>query len=140
MVSKRPLIGSSVKNKKELGSPSQIFGPKTWEGWPSQIFELMYYVYAIQSEKNKIVYIGYTNDLRRRLKLHNSGKIFSTKPYRPFILIYCEVYRNKEDALEREKFLKSGWGKNYIKRTLKHYFSVQKLGRAGSQSTIWIKD
>jgi len=123
MVSKRPLIGSSVKNKKELGSPSQIFG-------------LMYYVYAIQSEKNKIVYIGYTNDLRRRLKLHNSGKIFSTKPYRPFILIYCEVYRNKEDALEREKFLKSGWGKNYIKRTLKHYFSVQKLGRAGSQNTV----
>ena len=115
MVSKRPSIGSSVKNKKELGSPSQIFGP-------------MYYIYTIQSKKNKIIYVGYTSDLRKRLNLHNSGKIFSTKPYKPFILIYYEAYQNKDDALEREKFLKSGWGKSYIKRVLKHYFQSKNLG------------
>jgi putative endonuclease len=90
----------------------------------------MYYVYAIQSKQNKIVYIGYTNDLRKRLKEHNLGKVFSTKPYKPFNLIYYEAYQNKKDALDKEKFLKSGWGKNHIKRVLKHYFSVQKLGRA----------
>jgi len=89
----------------------------------------VYYVYAIQSQKNKTVYIGYTNDLLERFKKHNLGKVFSTKPYKPFKLIYYEAYQNKQDALEREKFLKSGWGKNYIKRVLKHYFSVQKLGR-----------
>lgn len=77
-----------------------------------------------------MVYVGYTNDLRKRFKKHNSGEIFSTKPYRPFELIYYEAYLNKEDALEREKFLKSGWGKNYIKRVLKHYFDFQKFGRA----------
>jgi len=90
----------------------------------------MYYVYTIQSKKNKIVYVGYTNDLRKRLKEHNLGKVFSTKPYRPFDLIYYEAYLNKKDALGREKFLKSGWGKNYLRRTLRYYFLVQKLGRA----------
>ena len=78
---------------------------------------------------NKIIYVGYTNDLRERLKKHNLGEVFSTKPYIPLKLIYYEGHLEKEDALEREKFLKSGWGKNYIKRVLKHYFSLQKLGR-----------
>lgn len=82
----------------------------------------MYYVYAIQSKKDKHLYIGYALDLQKRIKLHNSGKIFSTKPRRPFHLIYYEAYQNKLDAVEREKFLKSGWGKNYIKRTLKYFF------------------
>ncbi len=90
----------------------------------------MYYIYAIQSKKYKKIYIGYTNDLRNRLKLHNSGGVFSTKPYKPFELIYYEAYQNKDDALEREIFLKSGWGKNYLKRVLKHYFFVQKVRRA----------
>lgn len=90
----------------------------------------MYYVYAIQSKQRKIIYIGYTNDLQKRFKKHNLGKIFSTKPYKPFNLVYYEAYQNQKDALEREKFLKSGWGKNYIKRVLKHYFRFKKLGRA----------
>jgi len=90
----------------------------------------VYYIYVIQSQKRKIIYVGYTNDLRERLKKHNSGKVFSTQFYKPFKLIYYEAYYNKQDAFEREKFLKSGWGKNYIKRVLKHYFSLQKLGRA----------
>jgi len=88
----------------------------------------MYYVYAIQSKKYKKIYVGYTNNLQKRFKMHNSGKIFSTKPYKPFELIYYEAYQNKEDALERERFLKLGWGKNYLKRVLKHYFSAKNLG------------
>ncbi|PIR73081.1 MAG: excinuclease ABC subunit C [Candidatus Nealsonbacteria bacterium CG10_big_fil_rev_8_21_14_0_10_36_23] len=89
----------------------------------------MYYVYTIQSKIYKKVYVGYTNDLQRRLMLHNSGKVFSTKPYKPYKLIYYEAYQNKEDAQEREIFLKSGWGKNYLKRVLKHYFVVEKSKR-----------
>ena len=84
----------------------------------------MYYVYIIQSKKDKHLYVGYTTDLQKRIRLHSSGKIFSTKPRKPFYLIYYEAYRNRYDALEREKFLKSGWGKNYIKRTLKHFFGT----------------
>jgi putative endonuclease len=84
----------------------------------------MYYVYTIQSQRNRKIYVGYTNDLRKRLKMHNSAEVFSTKPYRPFKLIYYEAYQNKNDALERERFLKSGWGKNYLKKVLKHYFST----------------
>jgi len=99
-------------------------------GLPSQIFgQIMHYIYIIQSKKDKALYVGYTNDLRKRIKMHNLGEVFSTKPRRPFVLIYYEAHQNKNDALEREKFLKSGWGKNYIKRVLKNYFKVQKLGR-----------
>jgi len=66
----------------------------------------MYYVYAIQSKKYKKIYVGYTNNLQKRFKMHNSGKIFSTKPYKPFELIYYEAYRNEKDAKNREKKLK----------------------------------
>lgn len=102
---------------------------------PSQIFGLMYYVYVIQGIKNKRIYVGYTSDLRKRLREHNLGKVFSTKPYKPFSLVYYEAYQNKDDALAREKFLKSGWGKNYIKRVLKRYFMSKNLG--GLDNTFW---
>lgn len=90
----------------------------------------MYFVYILQSEKDRALYVGYTNDLRKRIKMHNLGKIFSTKSRKPFSIIYYEAHRNKNDALMREKFLKSGWGKNYIKRVLKNYFEIQKFRRA----------
>jgi len=90
----------------------------------------MYFVYAIQSKWREIIYVGYTTNLQKRFRMHNLGKIFSTKPYKPYNLIYYEVYQNKNDALEREKFLKSGWGKNYLRRVLKHYFAEQKFERA----------
>lgn len=61
--------------------------------------------------------------------MHNLGKVFSTQSRRPFTLVYYEAHQNKDDALKREFFLKSGWGKNYIKRILSNYFQAQKLGR-----------
>ena len=90
----------------------------------------MYFVYVIQSKKDRAIYVGYTSDLRKRIKMHNLGKVFSTKPRRPFVIIYYEAHQNKDDALEREKFLKTGWGKSYIKRVLKNYFNAQKFGWA----------
>lgn len=64
-----------------------------------------------------------TNDLKKRLEAHNSGKVYSTHRRAPFKLIYYESHTNKFDAAAREKFLKSGWGKNWIKKTLKNYLT-----------------
>ena len=66
----------------------------------------MFYVYILKSKKDHQLYIGSTNDLRRRLKEHNSGDIFSTKPRRPFELIYYEAYVAEKDARRRESNLK----------------------------------
>ena len=83
----------------------------------------MFYTYTLESLKDEKMYIGYTNDLKRRLKEHNEGKNFSTAPRKPFKLIYYEAYLNKEDAKERERFFKTGWGRQYLKKKLKNYFS-----------------
>lgn len=82
----------------------------------------MWYVYIIESQKDKKWYTGYTNDLRKRILKHNSGKNFSTKSRMPFKLIYYEACLDKKDAKAREKFLKSGMGKRYIRNRLKNYF------------------
>jgi len=66
----------------------------------------MFYVYILKSEKDGKLYIGYTNDLKRRLEEHNSGKNISTKFRRPFELIYYEVYKSEGDAKHREYMLK----------------------------------
>ena len=87
----------------------------------------MWYVYILQSKYNNWLYIGITNDLKNRLKLHNKGKVYSTRLKKPFKIIYYEVHTNKYDAAKREKFLKTGWGKNWIRRSLNYYFS-KKLG------------
>ena len=66
----------------------------------------MFYVYILKSRKDGKLYIGYTNDLKRRVEEHNSGKNLSTKFRRPFELIYYEAYKSKEDAEHREDMLK----------------------------------
>ena len=76
----------------------------------------LYIVYVLRSEKDGKRYIGYTSDLARRLNEHNSGKTISTKNRRPFILIYQEEYSTKAEAMEREKFFKSGKGREELKK------------------------
>ncbi len=83
----------------------------------------MIYVYLLQSEKDKKFYVGYTEDLEMRLRLHNNGKVKSTKNRRPFKLIYFEACINQKDALHREKYLKTAYGKRYIKNRLKGYLN-----------------
>lgn len=79
----------------------------------------MYYVYILRSEKNKRLYKGVTNDLKRRLKEHNSGSVPFTKALMPWRLIYYEAFSDKEDATREEKFLKSGKGRERIQWLLK---------------------
>jgi putative endonuclease len=66
----------------------------------------MFYLYILQSNKDEKLYIGYTGNLRKRMKEHNEGKNFSTKPRIPFKLVYYESYTASEDAKGREQQLK----------------------------------
>ncbi|MDP8314270.1 MAG: GIY-YIG nuclease family protein [Candidatus Celaenobacter antarcticus] len=82
-----------------------------------------YYVYLLQSLKDDKWYTGYTSNLKKRLGEHNKGYIKSTKNRRPFELIYYESCLNEEDAIAREKYLKSGMGKRYLKNRLKRFLT-----------------
>lgn len=95
---------------------------------PPNFFDLMWYVYILQSDRDYNLYVGMTNDLRKRVESHNQGKVLSTKNRIPLHLIYYEAHHNKYDAAAREQFLKSGWGKNWIKKSLQNYLNLKKLG------------
>ena len=84
---------------------------------------MFYYVYLLQSLKNKSFYIGYTSDLKKRLKEHNSGESQATKTFRPYKLIFYEAFLNRVDAKNREEYLKGGYGRKTIKVLLKKYLN-----------------
>lgn len=81
-----------------------------------------HYVYILQSSKTSDWYTGCTADLRKRLTEHNEGKSMYTKSRGPYDLIYYEASLNKTDAFARERYLKSGMGKRYVKNRLKEQF------------------
>ncbi|MEK7203707.1 MAG: GIY-YIG nuclease family protein [Patescibacteria group bacterium] len=87
---------------------------------------MFYYVYVLQSKKNDNLYVGLTNDIKKRLLEHNRGLNFSTKPYIPWQLTHYEAYLNEEDAKRREKYLKTNQGGRLLKRMLKEYFYHKK--------------
>jgi len=84
----------------------------------------MNYTYVIQSKKDKKWYTGGTNDLRKRFKQHNNDQVLTTKGRGQFDLIYYEACLNQQDAYAREKYLKSGPGKRYLKNRLKRFLSL----------------
>ena len=77
-----------------------------------------YFVYILKSEKDQKRYIGSTNNLHRRISEHNRGVVKSTKFRRPFKLVYQEQFETKAEAETREKFFKTGRGRQYIKEVL----------------------
>jgi putative endonuclease len=79
----------------------------------------MYFVYILRSLKDNKKYIGLTNDLQKRLAEHNNGKCSATKNRRPFELLHYETFSVREEAAKREKFFKTGKGREFIKLTLK---------------------
>lgn len=85
--------------------------------------EKFFYVYVLKSLKDRNFYTGYTSDLKTRISLHNEGKVTSTKGRIPFELIYWEGCLNQQDATRREKYLKTAWGKRYIKSRLRNYLT-----------------
>ena len=81
----------------------------------------MYYTYVLLSEKDRNFYVGYTNDLKKRFSKHQQGLVSSTTHRRPLNLIYYEACLNEEDAIKREKYLKSGYGRRFLKNRLATY-------------------
>ncbi len=85
----------------------------------SDVLLKRFYTYTIFSLKDKKFYTGYTVDLKRRLYEHANGLSKATKFRRPFLLIHYEYFINETDAKAREKFLKSGFGRDQLKQALK---------------------
>ncbi|MBU1110665.1 GIY-YIG nuclease family protein [Patescibacteria group bacterium] len=82
----------------------------------------MHFVYILQSLSTRNFYIGYTQNVDQRLKAHNSGENISTRNGGLWKLIFFEAFLNKKDALNREKYLKSGWGRKSINKLMNNYF------------------
>src|SRR6056297_730190 len=101
---------------------------------------MKYYVYILQSLKDKKFYIGSTSDIDKRLSYHNKGKNRSTKYRAPFILVYLEEYTSKSEAMKREYYLKSPKGfleKKGIIENLKNSRVAQPEGSpSGAVSTV----
>jgi putative endonuclease len=95
----------------------------------------MFYVYILQSSNGQF-YTGCTSDLKRRLLEHNSGKSTYTSYRGPYELLYYEACLDSKDAYAREKYLKTGMGKRYIKNRIKHYLG----GRMNPVKTQKIAD
>jgi putative endonuclease len=83
----------------------------------------MYYVYVLKSEKSRQWYTGSTDNLRKRLSQHNKKQSTWTKRGVPWTLIYYEACLDETDAREREKYLKSGFGKKYLTNRLKRFLT-----------------
>jgi putative endonuclease len=84
----------------------------------------MYYPYVLLSEKDGRFYTGCANDLRKRVRGHETGCVRSTTHRRPLSLIYYEACVNRDDALRRERFLKSGKGKRFLRLRLARFLEL----------------
>lgn len=80
------------------------------------IAHYMHYVYVLKGPKQ--FYIGSTNDLKRRFREHSSGMSLATKGRGPWELVYYEASLSKKGVLAREQYLKTAWGKRYLKKRI----------------------
>jgi putative endonuclease len=85
--------------------------------------ETFYYTYVLLSEKDNRNYVGYTKNLKLRFEQHQKGTVESTKNRKPLKLIYFEACLSQTDALNREKYFKTYYGKMFLKNRLKSYFT-----------------
>jgi len=81
----------------------------------------MFYVYILQSEQDNKFYIGFTKDLKKRLRQHNNKEVISTSKRGKLTLIMYEAYLLEEDARKREKFFKTTKGKMQLRKQLAHF-------------------
>ncbi len=89
----------------------------------------MHYVYILWSSKSKIFYYGSTDDLKRRLKEHNSGLILSTKPHRPWELVFYAAFKNQKLSNDFEQYLKTGSGKAFAYKRFVDASTLKKKNR-----------
>ncbi|HBH19711.1 MAG TPA: excinuclease ABC subunit C [Candidatus Peribacter riflensis] len=81
---------------------------------------MYYYVYILHCQKDNSLYVGYTADLKTRIQYHRAGKTRTTRIRGPIQLIYAESYINETDARQRERFLKSGRGREVFKKQIQN--------------------
>ena len=84
----------------------------------------MFYTYVLKSHVDGNLYTGFTKDLKQRFEQHKRGYVEATKNRRPLDLIYYEACIDQTDAIRREKYLKTHYGKMFLKKRLKSYFMV----------------
>lgn len=92
----------------------------------------MFYVYVLRSESDHGLYIGFSADLRRRMSEHQQGLAFATSFRGFWRLIYYEAYVEQDDALGRERYLKSGSGRGFLRKQLKHYLEKHPIRGAAA--------
>ena len=85
----------------------------------------MYYTYVLLSEKDKDLYIGFTEDLRQRLEQHLKGSVISTAQRKPLKLIYYEACLNKHDAIKREQYFKTGFGRRFLRNRMENFLEEE---------------
>ena len=93
---------------------------------------MQYFVYFLQSLKNGDIYVGSTSNLKRRVATHNSGRVRSTKAYKPWVLIKSIVYKSKTEAVRKELFYKTGQQKELLRKNMARWRS----GNAGVCKTL----
>jgi putative endonuclease len=84
----------------------------------------VYYVYVLRSITDDGLYIGYSANLRKRIREHRKGLSFATSFRGPWRLIYYEAYLDQRDAVGRERYLKSGAGRRFLRTQLRHYLKA----------------
>ena len=85
----------------------------------------MFYTYVLMGEKDKEFYVGFTKDLKKRFKEHQKGLVASTAPRHPLELIYYEACLNENDAIRREKYFKTGFGRRFLRNRIKAYIDEE---------------
>ncbi len=99
--------------------PQRLSGLRWRAGsWLAWLRRQMFYTYVLRSLKDNKLYIGFTENLEKRIKEHKLGYVDATKNRRPLKLIYYEACRNKQKALEREKYFKTGYGRRFLKNRI----------------------
>ncbi len=82
---------------------------------------MFHYVYVLRSRVDGFFYTGYSSDLKRRIQEHNAGQVPATAQRRPLDLVYYEACRCQADATRRENYLKTAWGKRFLRGRLRNY-------------------
>jgi len=91
----------------------------------------MFFVYVLWSESANRRYVGMSTDLDKRLTQHNAGYNRSTKAYRPWLIVYSETFKTRIEAREREIYLKSGIGREFLDKILHLYLPAGRQGSNG---------
>jgi putative endonuclease len=96
----------------------------------------LWYVYAIRSLVRPYIYVGLTNNIEDRVARHNGGRERTTRAYRPFEIVWTEVFETRAEARKREVFLKSGCGKELVRSKISNTESYRPDGEIGRRASF----